>query len=303
MYVIAGMALFVFFGSGYCAPPQSVAVREDRRVYPSDEEIRPARGMTILHRWSDDEAAHNEAGYEYAGSSEDDEDHNGRRSRSTLTSRRGVRAVPGKEADRTDERPGKTGALKKSADARTGSVAVYIVKKNDTLYGIAKRQGCALEELYRLNGLKKSDTITVGKKLKLPSKSARLADSPPARANVGFRWPLPRVLAVRRDPAEGVKPLGLEITSRPGSTVVSAAPGVVKRIGDMRGYGRYVIISHDDRFITVYSRMGEISVREGEKIPSGTAIGKIDDGSRSIHFQIGRAGKPVDPLRYLPDRS
>lgn len=324
MYAIAGVALFVIFGGMYCAPPRAVVVREDRRGYSGDEEVRPARSITILHRWDDREAAYEDAEFDYSGSpescddseepgNEDDEYRprpgNGKYQLSRAKKEHPAvslprkRVVPENGVKPHPERPRTT------VDARKTSIVPYTVRKNDTLYSLAKRHGCSLDELYKLNGLKKGDSLKVGMKLKLQSKSIHhsrgKADdmSPQARESIDFRWPLPRVLAVRRDSAEGVKPLGLEITSRPGSTVVSAAPGMVKRIGDMRGYGRYVIISHNERFVTVYSRMGEITVREGERISSGTVIGKIDDGSRSIHFQIGRAGKPVDPLRYLPDRS
>lgn len=324
MYAIAGVAVFVFFGGMYCAPQRSVTVREDRSGPSVDGEVRPARGLTILHRWNDKEAVYNDAGFDYAGVPEgyddveelgDEDDVNdpgqgsgeyGQIRTKTAPSRAfrtRVSAFPGKAAKPSSERP------RKNVEGGTTSTIAYTVRKNDTLYSLAKRQGCALDELYKLNGLEKGDGIKVGMKLRLPSKSINRSRGkapgaqPPARENIDFRWPLPRVLAVHRDSAEGVKPMGLEITSRPGSTVVSAAPGVVKRIGDMRGYGRYLIISHNGRFVTIYSRMGEITVREGERISSGTVIGKIDDGSRSIHFQIGRAGKPVDPLRYLPDRS
>jgi len=320
MYAIAWVALFVFSGGMYCAPPRTVMVRDDRRGYSRDEEVRPARGMTILHRWNDDETVYDDAGFDASepfegyddGADLQDEDR-GRQTRRgedeivpgrAKNERPGiVRTAPGKDSSPAGD------SLRKSVKDRTTPVITYTVKKNDTLYSLAKRHDCTLAEIYGLNDLKKGEPIKVGTKLRLPSNSTRqTARTPvtaptPARERIDFRWPLPRVIAVRRDSTRGVKPLGLEITSSPGSTVVSSASGVVKRIGDMRGYGRYVIISHDERFITVYSRMGEISVREGERISAGRVIGKIDDGSRSIHFQIGRAGKPVDPLRYLPGRS
>ncbi|RPI92765.1 MAG: LysM peptidoglycan-binding domain-containing protein [Spirochaetales bacterium] len=324
MYAIAGVALFVFSGEIYCAPPRSMAVREGRRVHSMSEDTRMAREMTIIHRWDEQEAVYGDSGFDYSGSpegyediddpgDEDDGNRHGQANReyrpgnakkeqsAALRTRGG--AVPEKKEKTPSERQ------RTIVERKTASVIFYTVKKNDTLYSLTKRQGCTLGELYKLNGLKKGDSIKVGMKLRLPSKGIcnseekAVVASPPSRENINFRWPLPRVLTVRRDSAEGVKPLGLEITSKPGSTVVSAASGIVKRIGDMRGYGRYVIISHNERFVTVYSRMGEITVREGERISSGTVIGKIDDGSRSIHFQIGRAGKPVDPLRYLPERS
>ncbi|HYG33183.1 MAG TPA: LysM peptidoglycan-binding domain-containing protein [Clostridia bacterium] len=56
-----------------------------------------------------------------------------------------------------------TAAPKAASDTPT----VYVVKKGDTLSGIAKTHGTTVRAIKALNGLK-SDTIVIGKKLKLP---------------------------------------------------------------------------------------------------------------------------------------
>ena len=322
MCAIAWLALFVFSGGSYCAPPRSVSVRGDGGIHNENYERSQAKDMTILHRWSDEEAVYEDFGFDYSDRNEDNGyagNENTGHGRARPLPREGKGAgEPDGKADTPDSRDrqkliGAENARKQSqkpATSNTEGTISHTVKKNDTLYGLSRRYGCSVNDITRLNGLGKNDAIKVGMKLRVPSCGRALTAAkktvvgkPEPTANIDFRWPLPRVLAVRRDSAEGVKPLGVEITGRPGTVVVSAAPGVVKRIGDMRGYGRYVIISHGERFVSVYSRMGEIRVKEGESIPSGAVIGRIDDGSRSIHFQIGHGGKPVDPLKYLPQRS
>ena len=321
MCAIAWLALLVFSAGTYCAPPHGASVRGERDVYAVRDEYRTSRNVTILHRWSDEEAVVNETGFDYSAGDESDEyggEYTTENSRvdalpSTAIKRMGTVKRESAFVPRGPERkaPSADGRAlpRKPVRSDTGTIT-HTVKKNDTLFSLARRHGCTIDEITGLNGLKKNDSIKVGMRLRIPVSGARRSTKREAAAgttepvaNVDFRWPLPRVLAVRRDSAEGVKPLGVEITGSPGAVVVSAAPGTVKRIGDMRGYGRYVIISHDGRFVTVYSRMGEIRVKEGEKINAGAVIGRIDDGSRSIHFQIGRGGKPVDPLRYLPEKS
>lgn len=321
MCAIACQALLVFFAGTYCAPPHGASVRGERNVYEARHKYQFARDVTILHRWSDEETVVNDTGFDYSADDEGDEyggeydDDNSMGNVSPRTAPKWTGTV--KKDDAFDSRgagkntpPAEVRPLPRRTARADGGITIHTVKKNDTLFSLARRHGCTIDEITALNGLKKNDSIKVGMRLKIPGSGSRpsavkgaVAVSPGPPANVDFRWPLPRVLAVRRDSAAGVKPLGVEITGNPGAFVVSSAPGTVKRIGDMRGYGRYVIISHDERFVTVYSRMGEIRVKEGEKIRSGAVIGRIDDGSRSIHFQIGRGGKPVDPLRYLPERS
>jgi len=86
---------------------------------------------------------------------------------------------------------------------------------------------------------------------------------------------------------------------RSGAPVLSSARGVVEKIGTMRGFGHYVIIKHERHYLTVYSRMSGINVSEGDTVGRGRMIGTQGD---ELHFQINRAGRPLDPLALLPDR-
>ena len=120
--------------------------------------------------------------------------------------------------------------------------------------------------------------------------------------NLKFRWPLKKVMSYCRDGKKGVKSIGIVITGRPGSSVVTAATGIVTKIGYMRGFGKYIVISHADRYVTVYANLHKISVREGERIAKGIPIGSLNDSERRLHFQIGYAGKPKDPIKFLPGK-
>ena len=57
-----------------------------------------------------------------------------------------------------------------------------------------------------------------------------------------------------------------------------------------------------ERYITVYSNIEKINVKEGEAVKKGSLLGKISTDS-ILHFQIGKSGKPQNPLEYLPARS
>ncbi|MBN2341973.1 MAG: LysM peptidoglycan-binding domain-containing protein [Deltaproteobacteria bacterium] len=46
----------------------------------------------------------------------------------------------------------------------------YVVKQGDTPYGVAKRHGVTLDELYRFNGIIPGGSFTVGMKLEIPGK-------------------------------------------------------------------------------------------------------------------------------------
>ncbi len=56
----------------------------------------------------------------------------------------------------------------------------YVVKRNDTLYGLARRHGISLSQLADRNGLASSARLFVGQHLVIPSKSPAATASQPA---------------------------------------------------------------------------------------------------------------------------
>jgi lipoprotein NlpD len=94
------------------------------------------------------------------------------------------------------------------------------------------------------------------------------------------------------------------IGGKAGQPVFAAAPGKVVYSGSgLRGYGKLVIIKHNDMFLSVYAHNSQIVVKEGETVKRGQRIaemGDTDANRTALHFEIRRFGKPVDPLTRLP---
>ncbi len=188
----------------------------------------------------------------------------------------------------------------------------YRVKRGDTLYRISRKFSVPVKEISKANGLKSRNSIRRGMVLKIPvctkSRENRISEKTGNRKKdrrpgaPAFKWPLNRITNYSRDGKNGVKSIGILIKSRPGSKVVSSAGGIVKRIGKMRGYGTYVVVMHKNRYVTVYSKLGSVSVHEGKNIKKGDIIGYLD-GNRTLHFQISQEGKSLNPLKYLNNRS
>jgi lipoprotein NlpD len=97
---------------------------------------------------------------------------------------------------------------------------------------------------------------------------------------------------------------GVDISGSAGDPVVAAAPGRVMYTGTgIRGYGKLIVIKHDNGFNSVYAHNREILVKEGQNVMRGQRIAELGDTDASapkLHFEIRKSGKPVDPLRYLP---
>ncbi len=184
----------------------------------------------------------------------------------------------------------------------------YIVKKGDTLFSIAKRSGISIKRIQDTNDFNKESKIFKGMKLRIPLKNSEnkkyTSDSikkSVESAKPVFLWPLKKIKGYSRDGKDGVKSIGLIIKGNPGSEVIASENGVVKKVGYMRGYGKYIVVGHDGKYITVYSNLMEVDVKKGDTVKKGGRIGNISD-DMTLHFQIDRAGKPENPINYLPKR-
>jgi murein DD-endopeptidase MepM/ murein hydrolase activator NlpD len=194
---------------------------------------------------------------------------------------------------------------KPSESKKQNANTYYIVKKGDTLYSVSRNHSVSVDALANLNNLNNTASLNVGMKLKIPNSKSSGVESPENNsANLPkFIWPAKNILTFKNDGTAGVKSIGLIIFSKPGSEIISSATGTVKKIGEMHGYGKYIVISHDNRYITVYSNLSGICVKEGEEVNTGKVIALSNNETGKIHFQIDYAGRPTDPLKYLPKRS
>ena len=71
------------------------------------------------------------------------------------------------------------------------------------------------------------------------------------------------------------------------------------------GYGRLVIIKHDDRLLTAYAHNDRLLVKEGQTVRAGQKIAEMGSTGADrvmLHFEVRRDGKPSNPLKYLPRR-
>jgi len=118
---------------------------------------------------------------------------------------------------------------------------------------------------------------------------------------IDFIWPVKgRLIAGYSEPNNK----GVDIGGNLGEPVVAAAPGRVMYTGTgIRGYGKLIVIKHDNGFNSVYAHNREILVKEGQSVARGQKIAELGDTDADkpmLHFEIRKSGKPVDPAKYLP---
>jgi len=196
----------------------------------------------------------------------------------------------------------------------------HIVRSGETLFTIAWRYGKDHRDLARWNGLGDGSLIYPGQVIRLtgPSSGAPARQSqserkpasrplPPITSQPPPAWAWPtngRVLSeFDRQPGSGT---GLVFGGRAGQAVRAAAAGrVVYSGGGLIGYGRLIIIKHNDTYLSAYGYNASLLAKEGDKISKGQRIATMGKGPGQeprLHFEIRRNGKPVNPRQYLPAR-
>ena len=120
-------------------------------------------------------------------------------------------------------------------------------------------------------------------------------------AKIDWIWP------TRGTPVtSGNKRPGIDIPGRRGQPVYAAAAGRVVYSGSgLLGYGKLVILKHNEQFLSAYAHNWELLVEEGEQVAKGVQIARMGSsgiGQVMLHFEIRHNGRPVDPLTYLPKR-
>jgi lipoprotein NlpD len=237
---------------------------------------------------------------------------------------------------------GHTGKTTRSQSTVNRRASSHVVRKGETLYSIAFRYGKDYRQLARLNGIRSPYTIYVGQRLlvkapKTRNKTTKVTkkrvttskkqvsgskstNNTRARSvartttvnktaagsgKVKWHWPTQgKVIETYSSKDDTSK--GIDISGRLGQAVTASAAGRVVYSGSgLRGYGKLIIVKHNERFLSAYAHNRKLLVKEGQHVKQGQKIaemGRSGVDRVKLHFQIRRDGKPIDPLRYLPRR-
>jgi lipoprotein NlpD len=134
-----------------------------------------------------------------------------------------------------------------------------------------------------------------------------VAEKPSITAGFDGHWQWPtrgRLLRGYKPDEPGKK--GIYIGGHSKQPVKAAASGQVVYVGSgLVGYGRLIIIRHNEKYLSTYGHNSELLVGEGDYVKSGDVIAKMGSSGTDrtgLYFEIRKDGKPVDPLAYLPSQ-
>lgn len=121
--------------------------------------------------------------------------------------------------------------------------------------------------------------------------------------DITFAWPAQGTVVF----FDEIKNKGIDIMGKIGDPVRAAGNGKVVYAGSgLRGYGHLIIIKHNGIYLTAYAHNRVLLVKEGEQVNTGQKIaemGNSDTDNVKLHFEVRRYGKPIDPIRYLPEKN
>ena len=118
-----------------------------------------------------------------------------------------------------------------------------------------------------------------------------------------FNWPVEGEITRRFALAGSDRFRGITIAADARTPVRASRPGRVIYAGDLRGYGKTVIMDHGDGYSTVYGYNDRVLVKPRQDVSAGDRIATVGRPSRNaksqLFFQIRKNARPIDPMRFL----
>ena len=215
-------------------------------------------------------------------------------------------------------------------DPAAATRGYHVVVTGDTLYSIAWRYGFDYRNLAQWNDIAPPYVIYPKQVIRLHSRTAPASErghrgpaehgkktaahgivinrspdaparNPPNNAAISWQWPTSGRIVTSDSPTSKK---GIDISGKMGQSITAAAAGEVVYSGSgLLGYGKLIIIKHNDTFLSAYAHNEKILVKEGDKVSTGDKIATMGVGSNGkplLHFEIRQDGRPVSPLDHLP---
>jgi lipoprotein NlpD len=255
-----------------------------------------------------------------------------------VTNRGEVKETPATSTQRSSK-----SSVKKAKPATVqNKKGFHIVSEGDTLYSIAWKYNFDYKEVASWNKVKAPYTIYPGQLIRLkpvlkkkgeplknpetikkvvPKQPIPEKTPPPVKkpakqvvkkpvskpvlpkGPVKWSWPTNGKIAKTNSPTSKK---GIDILGSAGQSVKAAAAGeVVYSGGGLLGYGKLIIIKHNETFLSAYAYNSKLLVKEGDIVKAGQAIsemGQDHTGRTVLHFEIRQNGKPINPTKYLPKK-
>ena len=95
---------------------------------------------------------------------------------------------------------------------------------------------------------------------------------------------------------------GVDFSAPTGTPIMATADGTVDFIGWQNGYGKTIILRHNNQVTTLFAHQSRFAegLKKGERVSQGDVIGYVGSTGWStgahLHYEMRIAGRPVNPL-------
>lgn len=94
---------------------------------------------------------------------------------------------------------------------------------------------------------------------------------------------------------------GIDIADRvsiKNATVSCIADGIVVRACYSKTYGKYVLVDHENGYLSLYAHMDDLSVTKGKKVNAGNALGIVGNTGASTGYHLHFSIMQMTPDQY-----
>ena len=100
---------------------------------------------------------------------------------------------------------------------------------------------------------------------------------------------------------------GVDIAAARGTPIEASAAGEVVFSGWKQGYGKTVLIKHQEGTYTRYAHADKLMVARGDTVQMGQQVATVGATGHAtgphLHFEIMQGNRPVNPLRAVADNT
>lgn len=158
--------------------------------------------------------------------------------------------------------------------------------------------GIDIDEILRANNINETETLNVGQSIFIPNGKNNAVIT--RTQTEDFIWPVKgKVTGNFSEKIGNIVNKGLNISLRNETEIMASRSGKVVFTDDsFKGYGKTLIIKHDNEFFTVYTLLSEILVKPADNVAQGAPVARLKNGI--LHFEIRKGYKSANPYYYLP---
>ena len=96
---------------------------------------------------------------------------------------------------------------------------------------------------------------------------------------------------------------GVDIAAATGTAIGCFADGTVTAVGESSSYGKYITVTHEGGFSTLYAHCSRILASSGDAVQEGEAIAEVGETGVAtgphLHFELHQGNQYLNPIYYV----